>query len=444
MWYGPQASNTPAVTSVNGTQRPPSTVNFELYDVISHAHQSWPIPSGRPGEAVHDAQQKAWTYVSDRLCKCPDIRVPYSGNEDLIKQWARDLNTITNPGGQGFDDPTLAVVKTQMQVELDDVDLVAGLQLRMVNLRGLQNQTLDQALKDALKDVQNTLRVPTDKSWAGPLAGAALSATAAVAPLIIKALIGAAAASASAGPIGAAIGIVAAVIGLVIALVSNALSKTPPDKAKVSAEQLAQETTRRFVEGLNSVGQAFDLIYDDWGKLARVGEGLRSGSGWDIRQDQVGRLVSPGVRRHEAGLLPDPAPPQRRAGPVGRRALRGPEELVLHEDQRVFLVQILGLRLPDPRQRLLLSGPLDGQGLPGRLRRHGRQTAVRHLCDAVGGHEPDGRGGSVQAVSLPALRPPHSRVRPREAGRVLVRRVLSGTCPGPGGAGRPRRNPGRG
>lgn len=292
MWYGPQASNTPAVTSVNGTQRPPSTVNFELYDVISHAHQSWPIPSGRPGEAVHDAQQKAWTYVSDRLCKCPDIRVQYSGNQDLIKQWARDLNTITNPGGQGFDDPTLAVVKTQMQVELDDVDLVAGLQLRMVNLRGLQNQTLDQALKDALKDVQNTLRVPTDKSWAGPLAGAALSATAAVAPLIIKALIGAAAASASAGPIGAAIGIVAAVIGLVIALVSNALSKTPPDKAKVSAEQLAQETTRRFVEGLNSVGQAFDLIYDDWGKLARVGEGLRSGSGWDIRQDQVGRLVS--------------------------------------------------------------------------------------------------------------------------------------------------------
>ena len=292
MWFGPQASNTPAVTSVNGVQRPPSTVNFGLYDVISHAHAAWPIPSGQPGEAVHDAQQKAWAYVSDQLCRCPDVRVQYGGNQDLIKQWARDLNAVTNPGGRGFDDATLAVVKKQMQTELDDVDLIAGLQLRMMDLRGLQNQTLDQALKDALKDVQNTLRVPTDKSWAGPVAGAAVSATAAVAPLIIKALIGAAAATASAGPIGAAIGIVAAVLGLVIALVSHALSKTPPDKAKVSAEQLAQEMTRQFVEGLNSLGQAFDLIYNDWGKLSRVGEGLRTDPSWDIRADQVGRLVS--------------------------------------------------------------------------------------------------------------------------------------------------------
>ncbi len=263
-----------------------------MYDVISHAHASWPIPSGRPGEAVHDAQQKAWTYVSDELCRCPDVRVEYSGNQDLIKQWARDLNTVTNPGGKGFDDATLAVVKKQMQVELDDVDLVAGLQLRMLNLRGLQNQTLDQALKDALKDVQDTLRVPKDKSWVAPTVGFAASATLALTPLIIKALIGAAAAAASAGPIGAAIGVIGAVIGLIIALVSNALSKVGPNRAKVSAEQLAQEITRRFTEGLNSLGQAFDLIYDDWGKLARVGEGLRSGTGWDIRQDQVGRLVS--------------------------------------------------------------------------------------------------------------------------------------------------------
>ena len=266
----PTASNTPAVTSVNGTQRPPSTVNFELYDVISHAHQSWPIPSGRPGEAVHDAQQKAWTYVSDRLCKCPDIRVQYSGNQDLIKQWARDLNTITNPGGQGFDNVTLAVVKTQMQVELDDVDLVGGIPAAHGEPQGAPEPDAGPGPQGRPQGRAERARVPTDKSSAGPLAGAALSATAAVAPLIIKALIGAAAASASAGPIGAAIGVVAAVIGLIIALVSNALSKTPPDKAKVSAERLAQETTGRFVEGLNSVGQAFDLISD---RLGQAGPG---------------------------------------------------------------------------------------------------------------------------------------------------------------------------
>ena len=99
------------------------------------------------------------------------------------------------------------------------MDLVAGLQLRMLSRKGLQNQTLDQALKDALKDVQDTLRVPRT-SRGSPDGGFAASAKLCPGTTDHQGLIGAAAAAASAGPIGAAIGS-SARDRFVIALVST-------------------------------------------------------------------------------------------------------------------------------------------------------------------------------------------------------------------------------
>ncbi len=340
-------ADTPVVTSVNGTQRPPSTVNFgSVLDVISHAHASGLIPSGRPGEGRPRRPGRRPGRTSATGCAGARTSAwSTAGTRTSSSSGPRDQSGITNPGGKGFDDPTLAVVKKQMQVELERRGPRRGTPAAHAE-PGKDSRTRPWTRPSRTRSRTCRTRCASPRTSRGSPRrwGSPRRRSLALAPLIIKALIGAAAAAASAGPIGAAIGVIGAVIGLIIALVSNALSKTGPDRAKVSAEQLAQEITRRFTEGLNSLGQAFDLIYDDWGKLARVGEGLRSGTGWDIRQDQVGLAREPGgPTRRSSGTLPDPAPLQRRAGPVGRRALGEPEGTRCYtKTQRLLLVQVLG------------------------------------------------------------------------------------------------------
>lgn len=280
MWFGPEASNAPVVRVLNGKTQPPTVTNYGLFDVISHVSAPWPVPAGKPGEAVYESEQKALTYLSQQVCRCDNLRDLYNSHSNLLSGWEAAVAAVPWSNGHGFDKKTMEVVQQQLVHELRDALSVAALE---AGLEAIFTAHQSQ-LRDTFKTVEDqvfppNVDPPKKKDLASPLVKSFLYILAALAGLV-------------SAPFGAFVGVLATLMVLTIDLVNDhegdnvSVKPTPP-------ERLAEDAIKAFLAGLTTMDQTFDYVFSDWGKLSAVATAMRTDTAaWDVNGQNKGQLVN--------------------------------------------------------------------------------------------------------------------------------------------------------
>jgi hypothetical protein len=279
MWYDSITSNAPVVRSLNGDEQDPTVTNYGLYRVISKADEPWPVPVADPGP-VRDAQLAALIYLSRETCNCDDIRNQYNSGQTVIDGWRREMEAMPFPSGQNLDQAAFDTVKTQLVKELGYVHVVGGLEEGMHTVLSDQEHMFQPALLKAYADVREAIKVPHSSEVLVPIIGFILELFKSVAE------------GAEAHGITAALGIVNASLRLSTEL-TNGEGGEDADVLETTADQLGQETAETFAVALNNLSQTFGYLYEDWGKLSEVADGLlRHKQEWNVSTKNAGKFVT--------------------------------------------------------------------------------------------------------------------------------------------------------
>jgi hypothetical protein len=279
MWYESITSNAPVVRTINGQTEPATVTNYGLYHVISDVHADWPLPVSTP-ISLHNAQQSALKYLSNKTCGCDNIRGEYNADQNTIVTWKSIASALTYTPNPDFSQIDFIDVQGEIVAELTDVFVVDGLKNGMGTLLGDQQQMLQPALTSAYKEVRNAITVPDNTKLAVSIA------------TFILELFTIAAEATQLHGIAAALGVVNAILKFSTELATDK-DGNDEDALGTTADQLGEETANNFADALNSLSQTFSYIYEDYGKLAAVADGLLNNNpAWDVSATNAGQYVT--------------------------------------------------------------------------------------------------------------------------------------------------------
>ncbi len=235
----------------------------------------WPFPGPDPAKS-----QVAYTWISQQLC-CDDIRSAYvnlnvSPNTwlTLLQQLAYSSTLLPNSDEEDFND-----MKQQLATEFEYVSAVRLLQTNVTSLYQQQQSNVPLLLQAAQDQVTQNLQIDLktsakSASWLTIL-GDTLGAAGLIAPL-------------AGGPVG---GPLATAISFATFAVHEAAehSNTPAgtsleaqENLEVTAGTLASSAASEYAQSLVTLGNQFDRVVTDWGRLKTVGAPLQAGQlPWD-------------------------------------------------------------------------------------------------------------------------------------------------------------------
>jgi hypothetical protein len=275
MWYGSMTSNAPVVRSVNGQDQPPTVTNYGLYHVVSDVHKDWPF-SATPQE------QSALKYISDQVCSscAGNIRSQYNADQNTILTWKSMVSALTYTQNPGFTQIDFVDVQGEIVAELSDVFVVDGLKNGMQTLLSNQQLMLQPALTSAYHDVRSAITVADNTKLAVSIVS------------FILELLTIAAEAAQIHALAAALGVVNAILKFSTEL-ANDKDGNDEDALSTTADQLGEDTASNFAAALTSLSQTFSYIYEDYGKLAAVADGLLNDNpAWDVTAGNAGQYVT--------------------------------------------------------------------------------------------------------------------------------------------------------
>jgi hypothetical protein len=284
MEYGSITSDAPSTYEDQGKPQSTAPANYQLYDTIAYTTAPWPVPVAG---AHHAVQQEIYEYLSMQACQCTDtdIRKQYNASPGILGDW---LANLTAPANINFPAADFETVLKQLRIELADAKLVGGLKANMQTLLESATTASTGSLNSVFTDVKNSVQVPQE-STAVP---------------IIKFILEMASIAAEVAGFHA----IAAVLGIITASLAVATELTRDDKGngddalQTTTAQLGQATVKQFEGALGSLQTTFSYVLGDWGKLQRVGTGLRGDEkNWDIGP-HLAQLESAYAKSSELGF----------------------------------------------------------------------------------------------------------------------------------------------
>ena len=228
----------------------------------------WPFPTqGSPA---------AYTWISQQLC-CSDIRAAYINQNVLPQLWLDELsqlayNSIPSPG---FSQTDFDAMKAQLTTEFQYLAAVRQLQ---VNIRQMYNDQqsnvgleLQQAQDEVTASAQVALNTPSSSaSWLGIL-GDVFGVVGAVGGFIpTEEVPGLGTAIATA----ASLGTLATQIAADETNTAAGTSLQAEESINTTAGQMAGKAADEYARTLTQLGNQFDRVVTDWGRLKTMGAPL--------------------------------------------------------------------------------------------------------------------------------------------------------------------------
>ena len=226
---------------------------------------SWPYSSTQ-------GQQNAYTYISQQLC-CSDIRSSYVNLNVSPDNWLSQIDQMTYTSGQSssFSEADFNDVKIQLATEFQYVSVVRNLENNVLALYQSQQSNvaliLQQAQDDVLADIYGSNNPPPAQvtPWsvftsdvfpiledlsgvAGPFAGTAFRTALGVGTLVINTAVDRT--NDAAGNSQLSIGL---------------------EHQELAGAQLAGYVVSQYTDSLVTLGNDFNRILSDWGRLRTVG-----------------------------------------------------------------------------------------------------------------------------------------------------------------------------
>jgi hypothetical protein len=225
-------------------------------------------------------EQNAYSYLSNQLC-CADIRATYVNQNASPENWLTQVYQLTYPSSQvGFTQADFNDVQTQLEIEFNYVSLVRNLQNNILNLYQSQQSNVALILQQAEDEVQSDIFKDTPP----PVTPAAWSTfTTDVFPTLTN--------LAGFIPEGGTAIQTALGIGTLVVDSSVERSNDPNGNSQlmqalsaqdIAASQVAQYAVDQYTDSLITMGNDFNRILCDWGRLKTVGGPIASGQlQWD-------------------------------------------------------------------------------------------------------------------------------------------------------------------
>jgi hypothetical protein len=272
-----------------------------------------PWPAQSPG------QQAAYTYISEILLGStapdPDIRAAYTNENQVPSTWLSILLSLSYPSGQSFTESDFDSVQAQLETEIEYVSVIRQF---LQNIEDLYTQTqtgVDAILNGAYQAVKNDLQpgggTGMTPRWQSVIAGAET----------ISDDIG----SLAGGPaVKLALDLVFVSANFAMAA-ANATGGAALQRVETTFDGLQQRSIADFAASLTVIGNLFDLILTDWGRLQALGVPLKGNQiVWDpslngavldtldraLRRQYLLELIPPGFEMGWWTDVAEGAPPQ--------------------------------------------------------------------------------------------------------------------------------------
>jgi Bacterial Ig-like domain (group 3) len=245
-----------------------STPNLGLYDILARPPEDFPIPA--PGDME---QQDAFAYISQYLCKCPNVRHNYENlSIDLTIYFTKLSNLVTDP--RNSDSPSCAAnpmpdtpfcqVRRQVLTELEYASAVRSLATNVTLLWIAENSNVSLILPSVTSKVNEAIKLDPNKMvhpLIEGLIGGFLSAVRVIPP-----------------PNGQVLGVLHGMFTAAVGIANNESGNNSSLDVNVAAAGLACQAAANFALQLIATGVIFNSIYEDWGKLQALGTALNSGN----------------------------------------------------------------------------------------------------------------------------------------------------------------------
>jgi hypothetical protein len=235
---------------------------------------AWPF-SSTTGE------QNAYTYISNQLC-CEDIRATYINENASTEIWLTQLEQLSYPSSQSgsFSQTDFDDVQTQLATEFNYVALVRNLENNIAALYQSQQSNVALILQQASDDVQADIFKNSSPPATTPSAWSTFTTD------VFPTLSNLAGFIPGGNAIKTALGIGTLVINSETERSNDAngnsqlmLSLAAED---IAASELAQFTVDQYTDSLVTLGNDFNRILSDWGRLKTLGGPMASGQlQWD-------------------------------------------------------------------------------------------------------------------------------------------------------------------
>jgi hypothetical protein len=244
-----------------------NTVNAELLSASLRNPTPWPFPGPDPAKA-----QAAYTWISQQLCFCDDIRSAYINLDIDPSIWLSQLQQLTFSANQipNSDHDDFIAMQQQLTTEFQYVTLV---RLYQRNLLGLYQDEqanlsllLQQDTNNVLENLQIQLTQPVPRqSWT-----TTLGLVFGVESTLVGYIPGA---SAVTGGVKTALTLGTLAMNRAAAHTNSAGGQAlkAQENAEDQAAKLAGDAADEFAQTLISLGNEFDRIVSDWGRLKAVG-----------------------------------------------------------------------------------------------------------------------------------------------------------------------------
>lgn len=271
----PRASNLRGVLAQDnlGNYRPTLTNLTASYDQSDLALlDAVGLQPPTPWPAMTPGQQAAYLSISEKLC-CADIRAAYVNDNIAPSTWLSDLDGLTYPSSGGFTQEDFNTVKAQLTTE---INYVADVRQFYANIVILYTQLLasqDGTLTGAYNAVAQALK-PHNSTTISPKWLDAIS----TAETLTDDL-----ASFGGGDFPAQLALDVVFISINHGMKSaNNQNGAALQNVETTVDQLKEKSINDFNASQTNVGNLFDLILSDWGRLQALGQPLKSNQiQWD-------------------------------------------------------------------------------------------------------------------------------------------------------------------
>ena len=249
-----------------------SSANSLLDTIALQAPVAWPYP-----QAGHAGQQSAYLYFSQLSCVCNDIRSSYNNLNATLSDYYTAVSGAQYVANPNFSSRDFALLQTQLKTELEYARAIQKFEGNFDLLYTEQNSNVGLLLTQDYGIVSSNLYVPPPPATShvsfGILTGLGdlFSLASYLTPLGPELQFGFDAAS------------IAFNTG---ALFTNNSDGTPAINQSglltSTYGDLAGDAANNFADGQEVVGNFFDLILSDWGRMKTLGLPLQQGTiAWD-------------------------------------------------------------------------------------------------------------------------------------------------------------------
>ncbi len=269
-----QMNYRPTLTNLTSTF---NTSSISLLDAAAlQAPVAWPYP--QPG---HTGQQNAYAYFGQLTCGCNDIRSSYNNLNATLSDWYTAVSGAQYTANSKFSSEDFTLLQTQLKTELEYARAIQKFEGNFDTLYTQENSNVGLLLAADYSAVKSDLYVapPPQTSHVsfGVLTGLAdlFSLASYLTPLGPELQFGFDAAS------------IAMNTGALFTNNANGLPAiNQAGMLQSTYGNLAGDAANNFADGQEVVGNFFDLILSDWGRLKTLGVPLQQQSiAWDSSVD---------------------------------------------------------------------------------------------------------------------------------------------------------------